>query len=489
MKIKPRTPRRSRAAGGVESSPAASPAVVHNVVAPLRSMIVPIVELKLDPANAKRHPRAQIEALANTMRELGQHRPAVFRARDRVVVIGNGMLEAARLLGWTHVAAFGLEDSAAESVARALADNRTADLGEWDPVALRASFATLPEPLAAIAWFGGDMPPLPPPLDPPRGHSAIDGDRDSKPTTTSDANEAKREAGLHQAGGMLGGGYGEEPDVDLEDEDEETITRAIEARSVPQRCRVGDLWEIGKRHFLVIGDITKPHVLPELLAAVNARKAGADMVWTDPPFAIYGSSTGVDQSVADDSMVAPFFRAMNVAIAGSVRARAHVYICCDWRSYPSIREEAKGVLVAKNMILWQKSNMTRHAYHYGHCHELISFFVKEPRATSMFHNLKDHRRVFDSNVWQCKVIPAVKRWHFAEKPQGNIKRAITNSTDKGEIVLDPFAGSGSTLIASHELDRVCLLAEKMPSTADRILFRIEQELGLDARKVRTIASE
>lgn len=475
MKVKPRNARRSRPAGGAKSSPA----VVHGIVAPLLPHLVAIAELKLDGKNAKKHPRAQLEAIASSLKAHGQHRPAVFRLSDRVVVIGNGMVEAARdVLGWTHVAAIGLEDSAAESVSRAIADNSAAERGEWNVEVLREQLGDLPPALAAVAWFGGELPPLPPPLDrETKGPIRESKDPVREPTSAAGDTSAASDD-------PLGPGFGSPPpaDEDVDEPDEATVGRVIEARKAPRVCQVGDLWSIG-RHVLIVGDTTRPETLPRLLEQAGREKLGVDMVWTDPPFAIYGSSTGVDQSVADDSMVLPFFRAMFEQIDRVARKFAHVYVCCDWRSYPGIREESRGSFAPRNLIVWRKKSRSQHCFHYGHRHELISFFVHEPKRTSLFNVERGHRKINDDNVWDAPVVHVSRRWHFAEKPSENITRAIVNSSDVGDVVLDPFAGGASTLIVANRLERVCLLAEKLPKVADLILARAREELAIEPKLV------
>lgn len=97
----------------------------------------------------------------------------------------------------------------------------------------------------------------------------------------------------------------------------------------------GDVWRLGE-HRLICGDSFEPETLARLLEGTEA-----DAVVTDPPFAIYGSSTGIASDIADDKMVRPFFEQMGRAIAAHVKWFGHVYVHCDWRSYSAIWEGMK----------------------------------------------------------------------------------------------------------------------------------------------------
>lgn len=98
----------------------------------LESLLVPIGELNEDPKNARSHPDVNFEAVKRSLAELGQHSPLVVQRQGSIVRVGNCRLRAARALGWTHVAAVITDESDVVAMARAIADNRTAELAEWD---------------------------------------------------------------------------------------------------------------------------------------------------------------------------------------------------------------------------------------------------------------------------------------------------------------------------------------------------------------------
>src|SRR5262249_4656025 len=102
----------------------------------LRPLAVPCSELSPDPANARRHPDPNLEAIKASLRVYGQRKPAVVNRRSGNIEAGNGTLQAAQALGWTHLAAVYVDDDPMTAVGFSIADNRTAELAEWDREAL-----------------------------------------------------------------------------------------------------------------------------------------------------------------------------------------------------------------------------------------------------------------------------------------------------------------------------------------------------------------
>src|SRR5262245_26359492 len=123
--------------GNMPAKAAAKPDLSH-IVKALRPLAVPCAGLVLDPANARLHSEANLDAIRGSLAVYGQRKPIVVRRAGRVVIAGNGTLEALRSLGKTHVAAVLVDDDAATAAGFAIADNRTAELAEWDQAALEA---------------------------------------------------------------------------------------------------------------------------------------------------------------------------------------------------------------------------------------------------------------------------------------------------------------------------------------------------------------
>ncbi|MFZ5831449.1 MAG: ParB N-terminal domain-containing protein [Planctomycetota bacterium] len=104
----------------------------------LRPLALPLAELKLDPRNARKHSEANLQAIVASLETFGQLKPIVVHAETRVIEAGNGTFAAAERLGWTHLACVLVKHDAAAARGFALADNRTAELAEWDPAVLES---------------------------------------------------------------------------------------------------------------------------------------------------------------------------------------------------------------------------------------------------------------------------------------------------------------------------------------------------------------
>ena len=232
--------------------------------------------------------------------------------------------------------------------------------------------------------------------------------------------------------------------------------------------------QLKSRHRLLCGDSTKAEDVEQLMDGVLA-----DAVFTDPPYAIYGSSSGIAADIADDKMVRPLFRSVVKTAAKVLKAFGHVYICCDWRSYASWWEVAKGSgLSVKNMIVWDKASGLGGMF--ANCHELIFFASHRPLRSGMTQKIRGERMVMGSNIWRINRVSntgEVKKEHNAQKPLQLVMNALNASTDPGELVVDFFAGSGTTLIACENAHRRCYSMEIDPAYCDVIVRRYEQSTG------------
>jgi ParB-like chromosome segregation protein Spo0J len=98
----------------------------------LEALAVPIAGLAFDPANARKHDRRNLDSIKGSLSLFGQRKPIVVRRQGMVVIAGNGTLESAKELGWARIAAVVVDDDTATATAYAIADNRTAELAQWD---------------------------------------------------------------------------------------------------------------------------------------------------------------------------------------------------------------------------------------------------------------------------------------------------------------------------------------------------------------------
>lgn len=118
----------------------------------LKALLVPLKDLKLDPRNARRHSERNIEAIRQSLERFGQTKPVV--TREGTVFAGEGTLRAADILGWTHLAVASAEHLTEEEAhAYGIADNRTAEMAEWDYDRVSALIEDLPDDLKGMAGF------------------------------------------------------------------------------------------------------------------------------------------------------------------------------------------------------------------------------------------------------------------------------------------------------------------------------------------------
>ena len=266
--------------------------------------------------------------------------------------------------------------------------------------------------------------------------------------------------------------YEDEPTVGLIDDDEipeveDAITQA------------GDLWILGE-HRLLCGDATKKEDVDLLM---DGKKA--DMVFTDPPYALFGNSTGV-AGITDDKMVKPFFRDIFNACRNNTKLYSHIYICCDWHSAFSLESVGREIkLTAKNLCIWDKGDGGVGAM-YQQCYEMIWFFANSPifNKTTGGKKIGDGERTVNGkpNIWRHNRANKDRK-HTAQKPVEMISNAINNSSDINEICIDMFLGSGSTLIACEKTNRKCYGMEIDPHYCDVIVKRWEEFSGKKAERV------
>ena len=169
-----------------------------------------------------------------------------------------------------------------------------------------------------------------------------------------------------------------------------------------------------------------------------------DAVITDPPYCVGISSNGVKSTFTDMSIIKPFYRELYRECARLLKPNGFCYVFTDWRTYPLIAEVVPRYMKHRNMIVWDKASLTASSW-YMFSHELIVFSVNG-KGTRKF-------RTNHHDVIRVPRVPEVHRIHLAQKPQALIMQLIEDSTDPGELILDPFSGSGTTAVCCRELDR------------------------------------
>jgi site-specific DNA-methyltransferase (adenine-specific) len=417
-----------------------------NTPKPIATRLVAVETLTLDPTNANEHTPEGLRADADSLEQFGQVKPIVVD-KNGVIKAGNGTYRAAtEVLGWTHIV---VTDSPPGELADAyaLADNRTAEHSKRNPLKVGTN-------LAALAGKGVDISRL----------GWNDAERKGLLALTKPPSPA--------AAARMG----------AQASDEDTIP---EPPKVPVTKR-GDVWKLGD-HVMICGDSFDPANRARLLGGREV-----DCVLTDPPYAIYGSSTGIGADIADDRMVRPFFENLFRMMLASVKPFGHVYVCCDWRSLPAIADSSRAAreggrygLAPKNVIVWDKGHGLGSMY--AQTHEFIAFYTKTPAAKAMKTSATTEtgqRMVLQKNVFKHERAHGVDRQHNAAKPPPLFRWLLENSTDPGELVVDFFGGSGTTVVVAEQTGRRAALFEAEPKHCDVVIERFERLSGKKAKRLK-----
>ena len=246
---------------------------------------------------------------------------------------------------------------------------------------------------------------------------------------------------------------------------EPQISRAEELRK-EWGTELGQMWQCGD-HRVICGDCTDPAVVERVM---EGEKAGC--VVTDPPYAVFGSSTGIGENITDDKMIQPFCRAVYQMAVDATDNNTHIYIHCDWKSFNAWWGQlSRFDLKPLNCIVWDKGDGGL-GTNYTNRHEFILFLNRTPKQTKMTSSPKGLKQVHGiANVQRFNVLQNNDRLHNAGKPIPLESVFISASTVKGESVIDFFLGSGTTMIACENLGRKCRGCEIDPGYVAVILQR------------------
>ena len=351
-----------------------------------------------------------------------------------------------------------------EAQAYLLADNRLVELGGWNDKLLAAQLQEVAElgqrGLEGVGWSNAqldelmaDLAALPepvPPLEAPEPPPVPDVEPPAHPLVVDGS------------------------DLDGEDPEPE--------KPVDVYMKQGQLWKLG-RHLLMVGDSFNAEDVARLVKAGKAEGIELILVLMDPPYAIYGSSSGVSSDVADDKMIRPFFEALFRTVHGLLPTFGHVYVFCDWRSWATLWHGAKvGKIAPHNMLVWDKGGAGLGS-HYANAHEIIFFGAKMPVMKTMIQAREretGQRVVHKSNVLRFARARGDERLHNAAKPRPLVEQLIQNSSDPEQGVIDLFCGSGTTLVACETTGRRCLTMEIDMANAQIAKERWERMTGQKA---------
>ena len=274
--------------------------------------------------------------------------------------------------------------------------------------------------------------------------------------------------------------WGFTPD-ELFEPDEKTIDGLIEDDEIPEvkesKVKRGDIWQLGE-HRIMCGDSTSSDDVAKLM---NGEKA--DMVFTDPPYNALKSwnkketksetRLNANEWFENDNMSWEEFEEFIIKSFNNMSGHS-LYVCCDYRIYDIIKRNISLINYnLKHCIVWKK-NIWGLGKRYRFQHEFIVYATKE--NNSPFYG--DHSQ---SDVWEIDMDRKTK--HKTPKPVELPLKAIKNSSEKNDLILDSFLGSGSTLIAAEKLNRKCYGMELDEKYCDVIIERWEQFTGKKAEKI------
>ena len=397
-------------------------------------------ELRPDPRNARTHPKKQIEQIQSSIAAFGFTNP-VLADSDNVLIAGHGRLLAAKALGLTAIPVIELAGlSGAQKRALRLADNKIALNAGWDVEILQQELSDL---------------------------AVLDVDID---LTLTGFSTGELDVLLRGA----------------DDPDDE----AIPAVPVEPRTRSGDIWNLGN-HRIGCGDSRDI----AFVRRVVGEGAKVDVAFMDPPYNVKIGGNAVAQgsprefAMASGEMSGTEFRLFLTATLGNAvavsRDGAVHFICMDWRHMDDL-SAACGPLYGAllNLCIWNKSNAGMGSL-YRSKHELV--YVYRTGTVLHLNNVELGRHGRNrTNVWDYASVNSLRgsrrddlALHPTVKPTGLVANAIEDVTRRGDVVLDLFLGSGTTLIAAERTGRCCRGIEFDPCYVDVALARWSEKTGLE----------
>jgi DNA modification methylase len=380
--------------------------------------------------NARTHSPEQVAQIAASIVEFGFTNP-ILAGSDGVIVAGHGRLAAAQKLGLATVPVVVLDHlTPTQRRALIIADNRIAENAGWDEALLRIEMADLQDADFDLSLTGFDADAL-----------------------------AELMAGDEPQG------EGQTDDDGVPDVAETPVSRP------------GDVWLLGG-HRLLCGDSTVAESYDRVLDGEPV-----DMVFTDPPYNVnYANSAkdkmrGKDRAILNDNLGDGFYDFLLAALTPTVaHCRGGIYVAMS-SSELDVLQAAFRAAGGKwsTFIIWAKNTFTLGRADYQRQYEPILYGWPEGAQR---HWCGDRDQ---GDVWNIKK-PQKNDLHPTMKPVELVERAIRNSSRPGNVVLDPFGGSGTTLIAAEKSGRLARLIELDPKYADVIVRRWQDWTGKQATR-------
>jgi DNA modification methylase len=386
--------------------------------------MTPVARLRPYPGNPR---RGNLEAIKESLELNGQYRPVVANRPTREVLAGNHTVRAAKELGWPEIAVSWVDVDEETAARIVLVDNRTNDLAAYDDEALADLLGELPE-LTGTGY-----------------------DRDDLDALLAD--------------------LGEEPQ--LEDEPPPLPPTPT--------TQLGERFELGP-HRLICGDARHNSTYRSLLGEEHA-----DLLWTDPPYGVeYEGKTKARLQIKGDghSELAQLLADSFAQIDAALSPGAPLYVAHPGgeRSLTFASAFLAAGFSLRQTLVWVKDAIVLGHSDYHYAHELILYGYKPGSGRLGRGGAGWHGDDAQSSVLEFDR-PRAARDHPTMKPPELIERCLRNSSPPGAEVLDPFAGSGSTLVACERSGRAARLIELDPRYCDVIIARYQRLSGEPAKAV------
>lgn len=400
-------------------------------------------------SNAKKHPKYQIDQIKESIKTFGNNDPIAID-ENNVIIEGHGRYLALKSLGYDQVPVIRLKHlSDDQKRAYILAHNKITLNTDFDMQVLKQELTSIMA--IDMAQFGFSINLLVSPL---KG----DGEPD----------------------------FTEDPD------------------SVMEKIGIGSLYQLG-RHRLMCGDATKPEHLNRLLEGTKA-----DLYLTDPPYNVaYQGKTSEALTIQNDQMASSDFQAFLTdsfqVVDSHLKAGAAFYIWHADSERLSFSNAISAVgWLEKQCLIWVKDSFVlgRQDYHWQHepClygwkpgakHYFVSDFslstvlassLEDKSKEELIDLIRAYQEVQTTSILRIKR-PQANQDHPTMKPVALLERLIRSSSRQGEVVLDTFAGSGTTLMVCEQLNRINYSMELDPKYVQRILKRFERETGMKPKQI------
>jgi DNA modification methylase len=411
----------------------------------------PLSALREFPGNPRRHPEAQIGALMKSIRRFWTN--PILVDETGTILAGHGRWEAARRLGMTTVPTLtvcGLSDSDKRAVV--IADNRLPEQAVWDFDLLRGHFQDLIK---------------------------LDFDVELTGFSTGEIDL------------LMDGAQQQSAPADLADD-----LTGLASRE-PALSQLGDVWNLG-RHRLACGDAQRRETYEQLLGRERAEMMVTDPLYNVP---ISGHARGRGKvrhrefamgscEMRPAALRGFLYQFISCAISCSCDGAIH-YIFMDWRDLHELLGTALPLYSEwKNLLVWNKSNAGQGSF-YRSKHELIAVF--KSGAGSHINNFgPGGQGRYRTNVLDYPSVNSLDRarrgdleLHPTLKPTALIADLIRDCSRRNGVILDPFGGSGTTILAAERTGRIARVVELSPRYVDLAIRRWEKLTGIQARHANT----